>query len=374
MTNFKSLFTIYLSTIMVAASIVMAVNGIGNGSGTLHNAFAVGTSNTNFTNPNIPNATTLTNPNATISNTTAYPTLSLFLAHHKASELPIPSAERMFTPDKAQIMRKYQDPLIIEMVHLPKQLIAGQPSTFVLNVFYKNATWLWHSDLDIFIKNGNTGQTILAMPNMHGHGSMVQFSYVFPSAGTYNIGVIYGQQVMSPNFIKPHVVKEAYFPVNVQAPSENTTAASSNNNNINNIPSLATPITPTMTTNSNAVPTTTAAGSSSNTQPSVKDITIKVVSWSFTPNKIEVNKGDLVRLHFITANDNVALYNGHGFGIDSYNINTFLIKGTNQTLQFMADKPGTFTFRCTSFCAFPDADPMNHFNMIGTLIVHDASR
>ncbi|MGA9845536.1 MAG: hypothetical protein WBQ25_24825, partial [Nitrososphaeraceae archaeon] len=108
MTNFKSLFTISLSTIIAAASIVVAVNDIGNGSGTLHNAFAVGTSNTNFTNPNIPNATTLTNPNATITNTTAYPTLSLFLAHHKASELPIPSAERMFTPDKAQIMRKYQ--------------------------------------------------------------------------------------------------------------------------------------------------------------------------------------------------------------------------------------------------------------------------
>ena len=102
----------------------------------------------------------------------------------------------MFTPDKAQIIRNNQDPLILEMVHLPKQLIAGQPSTFILNVFYKNATWLWHSDLDIFIKNGNTGQTILAMPNIHGHGSMVQFSYVFPSAGTYNIGVIYGQQVI----------------------------------------------------------------------------------------------------------------------------------------------------------------------------------
>ena len=99
-----------------------------------------------------------------------------------------------------------------------------------------------------------------------------------------------------------------------------------------------------------------------------------MVSWSFTPNKIEVNKGDLVRLHFITANDNVALYNGHGFGIDSYNINTFLVKGTNQTLQFVVDKPGTFTFRCTSFCAFPDADPMNHFNMIGTLIVHNVPK
>jgi heme/copper-type cytochrome/quinol oxidase subunit 2 len=374
-TNLRKPYQTYLS-IIVATSIIMAANGIGNG--TLHNAFAVGTSNINFTNLSTSNATTVVNPNATISNTTAYPTLSLFLAHHKASELPIPSAERMFTPDKAQIINKYQDPLILQMVHLPKQLIAGQPSTFILNVFYKNATWLWHSDLDIFIKNGITGQTILAMPNMHGHGSMVQFSYVFPTAGTYNIGVIYGQQVMSPNFIKPHVVKEAYFPVNVQAPLKTTNTAAAASSINSSIPSLAMPVTTSttaMNNNSNAAPTTTPGSiGTSNTQPTVKDITIKVVSWSFTPNKIEVNKGDLVRLHFITANDNVALYNGHGFGIDSYNINTFLVKGTTQTLQFVADKPGTFTFRCTSFCAFPDADPMNHFNMIGTLIVHNVPK
>jgi len=105
-------------------------------------------------------------------------------------------------------------------------------------------------------------------------------------------------------------------------------------------------------------------------QPHVKDITINVRSKSYSPNKIEVNKGDLVRLHFITANDEVSLYNGHGFGIDGYNINTFLVKGTQQTLQFIADKPGTFMFRCTSFCAFPHADTMNHFNMIGSFIVH----
>jgi heme/copper-type cytochrome/quinol oxidase subunit 2 len=373
MANFKALSTIYLSIIMATASVVVAVNDIGIPTTLAAAPGSKSTRNTNFTNLSIPNATTLTNPNATISNTTAYPALPMFLEHHKASELPIPSAERMFTPDKAQILRINQDPLILEMVHLPKQLIAGQPSTFVLNVFYKNATWLWHSDLDIFIKNANTGQTILAMPNTHGHGSMVQFSYVFPSAGTYNIGVIYGQQVNSPNFIKPHVVKEANFPVNVQAHSTTSTA---NSNNNNNIPSLAMPITTTTTSNSNATltTTTTASSNNSNVRPSVKDITMNVVSWSFKPNKIEVNKGDLVRLHFITANDNVSLYNGHGFGIDSYNINTFLIKGTNQTLQFMADKPGTFTFRCTSFCAFPDADPMNHFNMIGTLIVHDESK
>src|SRR5689334_22010899 len=136
--NLRKPYQTYLSVI-VATSIIMAVNGIGNG--TFHNAFAVGNAgnttrgitnttipnpitttanvaaargnNINFTDLSKSNATTVVNPNSTLSNTTAYPTLSLFLAHHKASELPIPSAERMFTPDKAQIIRKYQDPLIL---------------------------------------------------------------------------------------------------------------------------------------------------------------------------------------------------------------------------------------------------------------------
>ncbi len=172
--------------------------------------------NTNFINPNSANATNILDINKTISNTTAYPLLSMFLAKHKLSELPIPSAERMFTPDKATIMRVYQDPLILEMTHLLKNLIAGQPSTFILNLFYKNATWLWHSDLDISIKKADTGQMILSMPNTHGHGSMVQFSPVFPSPGIYDISIIYGQQINSPNYIKPHYVNQANFQVNVQ--------------------------------------------------------------------------------------------------------------------------------------------------------------
>jgi len=130
----------------------------------------------------------------------------VFSKNHSLSELPIPSAARMFTSDKAQIMRIYEDPLVLEMVHLPKTLVADQPSTFILNLFHKNATWLWHSDFDIFIKNANTGQVVLSMPNQHGHGSMIQFSPVFPSAGLYDINVIYGQQVNSPNYIKPHYV------------------------------------------------------------------------------------------------------------------------------------------------------------------------
>jgi heme/copper-type cytochrome/quinol oxidase subunit 2 len=102
----------------------------------------------------------------------------------------------------------------------------------------------------------------------------------------------------------------------------------------------------------------------------IKDINMKAESWRFTPNIIEVNKGDLVRLHFTTAQDEVALYNGHGFGIEGYNVNAFLLKGTQQTVEFIADKPGTFTFRCTSFCSAPEAALENHFNMVGKLIVH----
>ena len=101
--NLGKPYQTYLSVI-VATSIIMAANGIGNG--TLHNAFAAasagnttrgitnniptpitttnvasarGTNNINFTNLRTSNATTLTNPNATMSNTTAYPyTIAIF--------------------------------------------------------------------------------------------------------------------------------------------------------------------------------------------------------------------------------------------------------------------------------------------------------
>jgi nitrous-oxide reductase len=85
---------------------------------------------------------------------------------------------------------------------------------------------------------------------------------------------------------------------------------------------------------------------------------------------INVNKGDVVKLNFITAQDDANLYNGHGFGIDHYNVNVFLVKGATQSVTFVADKPGTFTFRCTSFCVPPGAGVVHHFDMTGQLIVH----
>ncbi len=248
----------------------------------------------------------------------------------------------MFTPDKA-IIREYRlDPYILDMAQLPKSPVAGKPALFVFNLFdTASRTWLWHTDMRIQITDPK-GQPILVFPNNHGHGGVIQFEYVFPSEGIYNIDLILGQQTGSPNFIiEPKVIREENFDVVGQKPQPGAQLSSSSPGLVSNIAAAH-----------------------------VKDIPIKAESWKFTPNVISVNKGDLVRLHFVTAQDEVELYNGHGFGIEGYNVNVFLTKGTQQLVEFLADKPGTFTFRCTSFCSSPGAAVENHFNMVGKLIVH----
>ena len=214
-----------------------------------------------------------------------------------------------------------------------------------MNLFDKSDNvWLWHSDYHIAIRDSK-GQPLAVFPNNHGHGSVIQFEYIFPKEGVYTIGIIFGQQTGSPYFmVEPHVIRTADFNVNVAAPTTTATTQASSS--------------------------MTPSSSSNNSNSKIKDISMKVESWKFTPNTIEVNKGDIVRLHLTTAQDEVALYIGHGFGIEKYNVNAFLIKGAEQTVEFVADKAGTFTFRCTSFCSSPEAALENHFNMVGKLIVH----
>ena len=245
---------------------------------------------------------------------------------------PVPVASKMFTNDTAFIKRFNTPPYILDMAQVPREVTAQRPTLFVFNLFDSaNNVWLWHSDMR-FVVTGPDGQPQLVLPNLHGHGSMIQLEYVFPTAGIYNVDIIFGQQTGSPNYmIQPKVIKEVNFDVTV-------------------MPKAATIPLPTGT--------------------HLKDIAVAVQSWKYTPNVISVNKGDLVRLHFTTAQDEVELYNGHGFGIEGYNVNVFLTKGTQQTVQFLADKAGTFTFRCTSFCSAPEAAINDHFNMVGKLIVH----
>jgi heme/copper-type cytochrome/quinol oxidase subunit 2 len=257
-----------------------------------------------------------------------------------ASDYPVPDSGRMFSNDTARIEKFDADPYVLDMVQTPKQVEAGKPVLFIFNLFEKStSTWLWHDDMRFQITDSQ-GHSQVVLPNLHGHGSVIQIEYTFPTQGKYSVDLIIGQQTGSPNFmIEPKVIREIKFDVDVKQ----ATSSSANQGN-------------------------------SLSSGNIKDISMKAESWKFTPNLIEVNKGDLVRLHFVTAQDEVALYNGHGFGIEKYGVNVFLLKGTSQTVEFIADKPGKYTFRCTSFCSAPEAAIENHFNMVGTLVVNDANQ
>jgi len=79
--------------------------------------------------------------------------------------------------------------------------------------------------------------------------------------------------------------------------------------------------------------------------------------FSFSPSKIEVNRGDNVKL-VITSTDVT-----HGMSIPQYGINEILPPGRAVNIEFMADKSGTFRFPCTVSCG------SGHRSMMGRLVV-----
>ena len=88
-----------------------------------------------------------------------------------------------------------------------------------------------------------------------------------------------------------------------------------------------------------------------------KVIKITAQKYEFSPETITVNLGDKVVLE-VTATDT-----DHGFGLSAFNIDQKLPKGKTVTIEFVADKQGEFTIKCTSFCGW------GHFGMSGKLIV-----
>ncbi len=89
----------------------------------------------------------------------------------------------------------------------------------------------------------------------------------------------------------------------------------------------------------------------------VKEFQITAKQFSFNPETIEVNKGDKVRL-IVTSIDVP-----HGIAIKEYNINERLDVGKPVTIEFTADKEGTFTAFCSVFCG------SGHSNMKGKIVV-----
>lgn len=82
-------------------------------------------------------------------------------------------------------------------------------------------------------------------------------------------------------------------------------------------------------------------------------------NFEFDPSVITVKKGEKVRL-FITSRDH-----DHGIKIQGYDIDQMLPKGSTSTIEFTADKAGTFEFKCSVYCG------RGHRRMKGKLVVEE---
>jgi cytochrome c oxidase subunit 2 len=74
--------------------------------------------------------------------------------------------------------------------------------------------------------------------------------------------------------------------------------------------------------------------------PTEKPFTIIAKKYSFTPARIEVNEGDLVRIELRTADID------HSFTIDGYRISKRVTPKHAVTFDFRADHAGTFSIYC----------------------------
>ena len=91
---------------------------------------------------------------------------------------------------------------------------------------------------------------------------------------------------------------------------------------------------------------------------------VVAVRSRFSPDKIEANVGDTVRIHVTNIEQTADMI--HGFGINEHNINIVVDPGETKTIEMVVTKPGVFPFYCTNFCS------ALHQEMQGYMIVRDS--
>ena len=102
-----------------------------------------------------------------------------------------------------------------------------------------------------------------------------------------------------------------------------------------------------------------AAEKSGTSMRGAHEIQVTLRRYDFTPGTLRVRKGDQVKLVMAAADHD------HGFKLDDFNINQKIPKGTTVVVEFIADKAGTFQFRCSNVCG------IGHRSMKGTLVVEE---
>jgi nitrous-oxide reductase len=90
-------------------------------------------------------------------------------------------------------------------------------------------------------------------------------------------------------------------------------------------------------------------------------VKLVAVRSTFTPQLIEANQGDTVKVAITNIEQTTDEL--HGFGLLDYNINVVVDPGETKTVTFKADKPGVFPYYCTNFCS------ALHQEMQGYLVV-----
>lgn len=71
---------------------------------------------------------------------------------------------------------------------------------------------------------------------------------------------------------------------------------------------------------------------------------IEARQFAYSPSELKVNTGDTVTIQLVST-DVV-----HGLYIDGYGLSVEADPGQTATLTFVADKPGSFRFRCNVTC------------------------
>ncbi|MEZ4710433.1 MAG: Sec-dependent nitrous-oxide reductase [Caldilineaceae bacterium] len=92
------------------------------------------------------------------------------------------------------------------------------------------------------------------------------------------------------------------------------------------------------------------------------EIWMTAIRSHFTPEHIEINKGDHVVWHITNVEQTVDAV--HGFAMPAYNINLSIEPGETASIEFDADKDGVFSYYCTEFCS------ALHLEMTGYLLVN----
>jgi heme/copper-type cytochrome/quinol oxidase subunit 2 len=100
-----------------------------------------------------------------------------------------------------------------------------------------------------------------------------------------------------------------------------------------------------------------AAPAGQDQAPTRREFTVTARDYSFSPNRVEVQQDDLIKLTVQSAD------NAYGFTIDDYRVSKRVPAGGSTIVEFRADRPGTFAFYSNL------SNDSRHSKMSGQLIV-----